>query len=271
MSSSPLRAALAGLTLAGLATPALAQATIQVNMSGVNFTPKNIVINQGDTVQWNWIQGFHDVKSGVGGVSDGVFDSGFPVVISDPFRVTFDGALLWKFPKPNNIYNYFCTVHLPGMTGTVRVQNTSGSMLAYNGGNPAGSLDWIQGDARIGRSMTFAVDNVLNPSDGPGFAFLFGAVQSAPGFPGGIPLPGFGMGAPGAPGDLLINLVPPDPFLNLGPSLWNGSGNPVSFVLNIPNNPNLVGVSLFFQGATFNPAAVDGIGLTNGLRATFGS
>jgi plastocyanin len=272
LSLKSIPAALAtALLCSSLVTQGQAQTTFQVNLQAQSFTPKNLVINQGDTVQWNWIVGFHDVVSGTSGIPDGVFISGPAVVVSDPYFVTFDGALVWKYPKPNNTYPYYCNVHLPGMTGTVRVNNLSGSMLAYGANNPAGSLDWRAGNARVGKSMTFSVDNTVNPADGPGFAFLLSAGQPAAGFPGGISLPGFGMAGPGVPGDLLINLAPPDPFLTLGPTPWAGSGNPVDFVVNVPANPNLVGLSVYFQGATLTPSAVDGIGLTNGLRATLGA
>jgi hypothetical protein len=178
---------------------------------------------------------------------------------------------VWKFPKANNTYSHFCSVHLPGMTGTVRVNNLSGSMLAYGSNNAPGSLDWKAGNARIGKSMTFSVDNTVNFFDGPGFALLLASSQPAAGFPNGLSLPGFGMAGPGAPGDLLLDLTAPNPFLTLGPLPWAGSLSPVDFTINVPLNTNLVGLSFYFQGATLTPTAVDGIGLTNGLRATLGA
>ena len=52
---------------------------------------------------------------------------------------------------------------------------------------------------------------------------------------------------------------------------WAGSGNPAGFQLDLPLNPNLVGIDLYAQGAVFDPTKSNGIGVTNGLRITIGA
>jgi plastocyanin len=63
-----------------LALAATAQITWTVTLNSTSFSPKNLVVSLGDTVQWT-IPGtqFHDVTSGAGGVPDGNFGSGSAV------------------------------------------------------------------------------------------------------------------------------------------------------------------------------------------------
>jgi len=104
------------------AGPALAQTTHTVNLSGSSFTPATSMIQAGDTVHWVWLEGQHNVVSGVGGVPDGNFNSGAPV-FGATFDVLFDQAFLDANPMPNNEYPYYCDPHLPlGMTGTIIVE-----------------------------------------------------------------------------------------------------------------------------------------------------
>ena len=108
------------------ATVASAQTTHNVTLEGALFIQADLTIAVGDTVHWQWVSGNHNVVSGVGGVHDGNFNSGDPVFPGDPpttFDVVFDQAFLDAHPKPDNIYPYYCIVHLiQGMTGTVTVQ-----------------------------------------------------------------------------------------------------------------------------------------------------
>lgn len=268
-----LRSVSLGLAGALLAAPAQAQTTHLVQLFSVSFSPADIVIEQGDTVRWDWVTGVHDVTSGATDFQtvfpDGIFFTGQPTA-NDIFEFTYDGAVLANFPKTGNVYPYYCSVHLPVMTGTVTVINTSGSVEPYGTANPEGSLRFTQGNARFGQQMTFGVDNTADPSSGPGLALVAFAVQPDPNFPNGTLIPGFGM-APGAAGEFLLSLQSPDPFLTLGPQSWGGSGNPASFNLDLPNNPNLVGIDLYAQGAVLDPGVANGIGVTNGLRITIGA
>lgn len=90
---------------------------------GFAFVPDESIINQGDTILWDWIAGLHNVESGVDGTHDGNFTSGDPVKDPDAtFSLTFDGAFLAANPMPGNVYPYYCIVHwFLGMQASVIV------------------------------------------------------------------------------------------------------------------------------------------------------
>lgn len=88
------------------------QATAVVEVTSNRFSPTPLEIDQGDTVQWNNGQGFHNVVA-----DDGSFTSG------DPRGGT------WTFTQTFNIsgtYLYYCAVHGGpggiGMAGQVVVR-----------------------------------------------------------------------------------------------------------------------------------------------------
>lgn len=100
-----------------LATTGAAQTTHQVDLDGLNFTPDNLVIAEGDTVLFNWVSGRHNVAS-----DDGFFRSGDPENSPATYSVTFDASFLAANPANGNQYDYHCEVHRSfGMTGTIRV------------------------------------------------------------------------------------------------------------------------------------------------------
>lgn len=116
------------LVLAVASIGALAQAagggptTHTVQLFSLSFSPNSLTIDQGDTVDFVWVTGVHNVESGVDGDFDGAFSSGSPVSDPNTFSVTFDGAFLAANPMPGNVYDYYCIVHLGGgMTGTITV------------------------------------------------------------------------------------------------------------------------------------------------------
>ena len=267
------RLAAALLAFGAVSGLAQAQITHQVDLFSVSFSPSVLNINVGDTVQWNWVVGFHNVVSGPNGTPDGIFDSGDPVVITDPFLVTFDQAFLDANPVPNNRYDYYCLVHLPGMTGRIIVNQPSVPPQIEEYGsniNPSNSLRITNGSPYIGNNLTFSLDNPVDPLGGPGAGILFASANPDPNFPGGTLLPGFGMGDPFKEGELLINLTPPDPILISPVQTWFGSGIPVNFSLPVPNDLSLVGVDFYFQGALVDPTAFNGTDLTNALRVRIG-
>ena len=47
-----------------------------VNLTGSAFSTPDLTIAVGDTVQWNWVSGLHNVESGVAGVSDVAVEPG---------------------------------------------------------------------------------------------------------------------------------------------------------------------------------------------------
>jgi plastocyanin/6-phosphogluconolactonase (cycloisomerase 2 family) len=90
---------------------------VQVGQGGQRFTPANITIAPGDTVEWVWAGNGHSTTSGTPGNPDGKWDSG---VQNNGFTFSFTFSTAGSFP-------YYCSPHgqCCGMIGTVTV--TSGS------------------------------------------------------------------------------------------------------------------------------------------------
>jgi plastocyanin len=110
------------LALGLLGSPASAQTTHTVLLESISFAPDSLTIAEGDTVNWVWNLGFHNVESGSAGIHDGIFRSGDPVSPPNSFAVTFDAAFLSMNPQPGNVYNYYCMVHQAfGQEGTITV------------------------------------------------------------------------------------------------------------------------------------------------------
>ena len=136
------------------------------------------------------------------------------------------------------------------------------------GTNPPGSLQVFSGQPAIGQTLTLAVDNPLGTQTADSPALLFLSTAPDPSFPCGTLLPGFGMA--GEFGELLIATTSPNPFQQLGPVTWPGSGLPALFQLAIPSKPGLVGKSLYVQGAIVDLFSPVGVGLTEGLELVIG-
>lgn len=145
-----------------------------------------------------------------------------------------------------------------------------GSVAIYGSGlNPTGSLTVLSGNAQLGTVLTLGVDNPLGTQAAGSLSFVAVSVGTAPGFPIGIPLSGYGMAAPGSVGELLIHagtLVVP---IQLG-APWTGPGQPAPVVLHIPALPGLAGLTLYAQGALLDTAA-SWIGLTEAAMLVLGS
>ena len=86
---------------------------VQVGAGGLKFTPQDVTIHVGDTVQWTWVVSGHSSTSGTPGNPDGLWDSGI-LNQGATFSHTFTSA--GSFP-------YFCTPHglCCGMIGSVTV------------------------------------------------------------------------------------------------------------------------------------------------------
>jgi plastocyanin len=86
---------------------------VQVGAGGLKFTPQNVSIHVGDTVEWIWAASDHSSTSGTPGKPDGLWDSGIQN-LGFTFSQTFNTA--GTFP-------YFCSVHgqCCGMIGSVTV------------------------------------------------------------------------------------------------------------------------------------------------------
>ncbi|MHC4378273.1 MAG: hypothetical protein ACYS26_16855 [Planctomycetota bacterium] len=138
------------------------------------------------------------------------------------------------------------------------------------GVNPANSLVVLSGNADLGQTLTVGVDNPLGTQGAGSLPLVFAAFAADPASPCGTSLPGLGMGGPGAPGEVLIDLAGESLLFIGGP--WAGPGVPEPIQLAIPELPALVGTQAFVQGALVDPVAAGGvgIGLTDGLALTFG-
>jgi len=79
------------------------------------------------------------------------------------------------------------------------------------------------------------------------------------------------MSGPGGIGEILINILPPDPLLILYGGAWNGT--PTSISVDIPTDPSLAGFAAFGQGAIFDPAITYGvkIGVTDAVLFQLGA
>ena len=74
---------------------------VQVGAGGLKFTPQNVTIHVGDTVQWTWAASGHSSTSGTPGNPDGLWDSGIQNS-GFVFTHTFTTA---------GTFNYFCSPH----------------------------------------------------------------------------------------------------------------------------------------------------------------
>ena len=86
---------------------------VQVGAGGLKFTPQNVTIQVGDTVQWTWAASGHSSTSGTPGHPDGLWDSG---VQNSGFVFNHTFTAAGTFP-------YYCSPHgaCCGMIGSVTV------------------------------------------------------------------------------------------------------------------------------------------------------
>ena len=81
------------------------------------------------------------------------------------------------------------------------------------------------------------------------------------------------MSAPGAVGELLLDLTPfgAFPVIQAGPP-WSGAGNPTSFPIPIPPFPALFAFRAYVQGLILDPFLTFGIkfGLTDAVELLVG-
>lgn len=121
MARFPLVLTLAAVALGG-ALPATASATpATVNVAGgtVAFVDSQVRITAGETVTWNFGAGFgHDIVLLPKNAS---FPSGPQHGVPTDFDFPADGSSFSKTFTEAGTFNYFCSIHYPGMQGTVIV------------------------------------------------------------------------------------------------------------------------------------------------------
>lgn len=256
--------------------PALgaAQTTHVVQLFTMSFSPAQIVIQPGDTVRWTWVVGGHDVKSGVNGIPNGIFNSGNPVLAPNTFQVTFDAAFLQANPMPGNVYEYYCQLHIPAMKGRITVQSPTyfGGFTAYGTTlNPAQSLTVLSGTPVLGGSFTVGVQNPVDGAAPLGLAFLSIAFAPDANYPLGTPLPNLALSGSGPQTYVLLPSFGGGIAATLGPVGWAGAGTPpASFLFGVPTTPSLAGKGLYLQGAIYTPSTFR-LGLTSGLQVVIGN
>ncbi len=139
--------------------------------------------------------------------------------------------------------------------------------------NPADSMVILDGLPVLGRAVDLGVDNPLGTQNAGAFAYLFFSLAPDPHYPCGTVLNGFGMSAPGAAGELLISVAPPDPGLVLIGGPWTGAGTPVEFSVPIPDDIVLAGLPAYGQALMHDmsgdPSTVK-FGLTDAVEMTIG-
>jgi hypothetical protein len=154
----------------------------------------------------------------------------------------------------------------PGVAGVSALdigayENTEAEWLPMGcGTNAAGSLTALSGLPTIGTWFTLGVDDPTGFMTTGSIAILSVNGAALPG-PCGSLVPGFGLD-PSLDGALLVDQGTSIALKIAGG--WAGPGNPVPFVLPLPEFPSLVGASLFCQGAmldiaTFRLAAGQGL------------
>ena len=99
-----------------------AQTTHTVNAGSYYYSPSELIINQGDIVEWINDGGFHDVNGETNSITDEPFNN--PESFDSP-STNVSGAVIYthEFNIPGT-YNYDCSVGshaIQGMTGTVIV------------------------------------------------------------------------------------------------------------------------------------------------------
>lgn len=134
--------------------------------------------------------------------------------------------------------------------------------------NPAGSLVVVAGAPSIGTVLTLGVGDPGATMPAGAATALAVALLPDPAFPCGLVLPGIGLAAPGAAGEILVDLGSLILPLLAGPA-WAGPGLPSPYPFALPPAPALVGLAVHAQGALVDPVT-GRVGVTNGLRIRFG-
>ena len=161
---------------------------------------------------------------------------------------------------------------LDGPVSLTRIPEPASATLYGCGVNPIGSLSVLAGQASIGTTLTLGVDNPLGTQPLFSVPLLCASLQADPAFPCGTLRKNFGQSAPGADGELLLDLSGPNYLFQTFGGLWAGPGNPTPVFVTIPLDVLLVGLEFFAQGAIFDSTRLSGItiGLTDALKFRIG-
>ena len=102
------------VAVSGIATMIQAD-TVMVQVGGTSFTPQDIVVQPGDTVRWERLDGIHSATSGTGCTADGLHFNGSLNEANPSFE--------WTVPDDaSGTIDYFCIPHCGfGMSGSILV------------------------------------------------------------------------------------------------------------------------------------------------------
>ena len=232
-----------------LPAAARAQTTHVVELSGLSFEPSDLTVCVGDTVEWHWLTGLHNVESGQGASHDGIFRSGDPEGPQGQiFRVTFDAAFLAANPVLADEYSYYCFIHTGfGMTGVVRVSDDAEATPRNGTGANPSTLTTVSTPV-LGGPWTASLDCSAHA---PASAVYLGYTR--PRDPIALSF-----------GELLVDPSSGQAVLRIEPHV----GNTVDFDFVLPNDPTLCGAQLFTQGLCLG-APGDQLSNALDLRAGF--
>lgn len=182
--------------------------------------------------------------------------------------------LAWTDQRSGAADVYAQAVELGGAVG---LPHGLGTITPYGcGTNPAGSLVATTSPAGSGRptpgeAVQLDLTNPLGTQAAGAAGFLVYGLQAAPGFPCGIPLPGFGMAGAGQPGELLID--PGQPYVITFAGIWGGGSTVVTTFFAVPFDGALLGLSLYAQGlmVDLQPGAAIPFGLAGAVALQIGS
>jgi plastocyanin len=118
-----VRAAGLAALLGALGAVSASAEVVTIRQFGFYFSPREVVINPGDTVRWTWSSGSHTVTEGTDGTINGNEAFHAPLTSATPqYEVAFTPAFLAANPRPGGRYDYFCQPHFSiGMNGVVWV------------------------------------------------------------------------------------------------------------------------------------------------------
>jgi glucose/arabinose dehydrogenase/plastocyanin len=155
---------------------------IQVGADGLKFTPQDVTVQVGDTVQWNWADNGHSTTSGTPDHPDGLWDSG----IQD------NGATFSQTFLTAGAFSYFCSPHgsCCGMIGSVTVIEATPTPTP----SPTPPLPLIEkGPIKlkfqaVATGLTAPLE-VTSPADGSGRLFIVEQTGQIRILQGGVVLP----------------------------------------------------------------------------------
>lgn len=237
---------LAGVALLSVAVTASAQTTHQVTQIGLSFSPDDITIDCGDTIEWVWTGfGTHTATEGTDAIVDptDAFHLTFDDVVTS-VSFEFDTKFLFENPRPGNVYPYVCVPHFAfGMVASLTV-NCPWSDLGFAKGGALGDpLLYGNGPLTSGSASEIVLENAPPSS----LAVLFIGLNQG--------------NAPFKDGTLV-----PVPIL-LQINLFSNPAGGVTLPFVVP--AGLAGFPIYFQYGLDDATATKGVGLSNAIEAAF--